>query len=156
MLTEHYWAIICSWDSTSIRLISSTLYQWIRLIVVDNPFQLELPFCLLLISTKLHSGSSAGWSTSQCRAAWAFFATWRAFQAVLTSDSSWTMWTAAIELVHRAWSGWASLLACSAASPHRWASPCIGRNQAAAATSNQFGEIGHWGEWETPLNQIVV
>ena len=27
------------------------------------------------------------------------------------------------------------------ASPHRWAFPCIWRNQAAAATSEQFGEI---------------
>ncbi|QNJ27259.1 hypothetical protein SynSYN20_02958 [Synechococcus sp. SYN20] len=31
-------------------------------------------------------------------------------------------------------------------SPHRRTSLCIGRNQAAAATSEQFGEIAHWGE----------
>ena len=112
MLTEHKWVIICCWESTSTRLISQHLYQIIRLIVVDNPFQLELPFCLLLISTKLHSGSPAGWSTSRCLGVWASAAAWRVSPAVLTSGSSSPKRTAPTQLLHRAWSVWASLLAC--------------------------------------------
>ena len=51
-----------------------------------------------------------------------------------------------VALLHWAWSGGASLLAYWPASLHSWASLCIGSNQAAAATSEQIGEITHWGE----------
>ena len=54
------------------------------------------------------------------------------------------------KLIHismpRCLGAWASFAACWPASLHRWVSPSIGSNQAVAATSEQFGEIAHWGD----------
>ena len=67
-------------------------------------------------------------------------------QAVLTSGSSSPERTEHVGLLHLAWSGRTSLPVCWPASLHRWTSLCIGRNQAAAVTSEQCGEITHWVE----------
>ena len=76
--------------------------------------------------------------------AWASAAAWLVAQAVLSSGSSSPKRTEHVGLLYRVWSARASPLACWPASLHRWASPCIGRNQAALSTSEQFGEIAHW------------
>ena len=104
---------------------SSTLETW-NIVFTLGSLAPPSNGLLSLAAYSVANRSSAGWATSRCLGAWAFVAALRVAQEVLTSGNSSPKQIEHVVLVYRAWSEWAFLLACRPASPHRWASPCMG------------------------------